>query len=243
MSSEEEKIIKKIDKLIKEGADLNHRSIKYNILVDQGYFEAWVAEIGQLFTYISDKNNPYVMTYDHILTSAYEEKPRSQHVRTCGQLLNRIKGEILEGTIQVTKNLNLESDPPSGLLPKKLLHPVIEQKIRSSFDSDDYDTAVFIAFKEVEVSVRKAGGFQDTDIGIDLMRKAFKVDGGPLTDSYLPKAESEALQHLFAGAIGLYKNSQSHRTVAITDPKEAAEIIIIASRLIKIVESRNSNQE
>src|SRR5438876_218723 len=44
-----------------------------------------------------------------------------------------------------------------------------------------YTTLFRSAFKEVEVAVRTAGGFQPTDIGVDLMSKAFKVDNGPLT--------------------------------------------------------------
>jgi hypothetical protein len=59
----------------------------------------------------------------------------------------------------------------ANLLPKELLHPLIESKIYSLFLRGDYDTAVFQAFKEVEVAVRGAGGFAATDIGVPLMRR------------------------------------------------------------------------
>ena len=55
--------------------------------------------------------------------------------------------------------------------------------MQSLFLRGDYDTAVFQAFKEVEIAVRKAGHYNDTDIGVALMRKAFNVDDGNLTDS------------------------------------------------------------
>ncbi len=133
----------------------------------------------------------------------------------------------------------LEVYRKGNLLPKRQLHPTIAQKVRSLFLQGDYDTAVFQAFKEVEVAVRKAGGYADTDLGVDLMRKAFG-DEGPLTDSEQPPAEQQARAHLFAGAIGSYKNPGSHRNVSFT-AGEAAEVIIFASRLLRIVDSRQKN--
>jgi Protein of unknown function (Hypoth_ymh) len=53
---------------------------------------------------------------------------------------------------------------------------------------------------------------------------------------YLP-AEADDLSHLFAGAIGSYKNPSSHRHLAIS-AGEAAEMIVLASHLLKIVEDR-----
>ena len=48
------------------------------------------------------------------------------------------------------------------------------------------------AFKEVEVAVRAAGHFDPTDLGTDLMRKAFNSNGGPLADVSEPVPEREA---------------------------------------------------
>lgn len=124
------------------------------------------------------------------------------------------------------------------LLPKEFLHPVIAQKVWSAFIRGEYDTAVFQAFKQVEVGVRKKGNFGANELGTQLMRKAFHPDSGPLTDLNALQAERQALSDLFVGAIGSYKNPHSHRDVTINDPEEAAEMIILASHLLKIVDSR-----
>ena len=134
---------------------------------------------------------------------------------------------------------DLETYRKADMLPRRMLHPVIAQKVWATFLRGDYDTAVFQAFKEVEVKVRDAGGFDAGDIGVPLMRKAFDPAKGPLTDLTLPPGERESLAHLFAGAIGLYKNPHSHRNVVI-DATEAVEMIMLASHLLKIVDSRSS---
>jgi uncharacterized protein (TIGR02391 family) len=128
----------------------------------------------------------------------------------------------------------------STLFPRTSIHPAIEQNVYSLFLRGDYETAVFKAFREVEIAVKAAAPTLDAKLlGVDLMRKAFHPDNGPLTDSTEPPAEREALMALFAGAIGRFKNPTSHRHVPLTSPQETAELLQFASHLLRVVDDRS----
>lgn len=130
----------------------------------------------------------------------------------------------------------------SRLLPKDILHPSIRENVWALFHRGKLDTAVFEAMKAVEVAVRSASGLSAKDVGVGLMRRAFDADNGPLSDMNVERSEREARAHLFAGAIGSYKNPHSHRNVMLDDASEAAEILLIANHLLRIVDSRCTEQ-
>ncbi|OHB66150.1 MAG: TIGR02391 family protein [Planctomycetes bacterium RBG_13_60_9] len=141
---------------------------------------------------------------------------------------------------RLAESCNLPGDMRANLLPKGVLHPVIAQAVWSAFIRGEYTMAVLEAFKQVEVAVREAGHFATSEIGVPLMRKAFHPDSGPLTDNSADPGERQALSDLFAGAIGSYKNPHSHRNVILADRNEALEVIMLASRLLKIVDARTA---
>ena len=125
----------------------------------------------------------------------------------------------------------------ASLLPKGHLHPLIAARVYPAFLRGEYDTAIFQAFREVEVAVRRAGNFPQEMVGDKLMRAAFANSpaAGPLCDPQLPAGEQQAMGNLFAGVFGVYRNSTGHRHVP-TEPQEAAEVIMFASQLLRIVD-------
>jgi len=121
------------------------------------------------------------------------------------------------------------------------LVPALESTARPQFLRGDFETAAFVAMKEVEVLVRAKSGLGNDLVGVALMQKAFRPpksdadSGGPLFRDSLEGGESQALMSLFAGGIGLFKNPSSHRRVDFTDPTEAAEIVLLADLLLRLL--------
>jgi uncharacterized protein (TIGR02391 family) len=122
--------------------------------------------------------------------------------------------------------------------PKELLHPRILEKAWPGYMRTDFDSAAFEAMKAVEIAVRDAAGYGPEKIGVNLMQDAFSQGKGPLADTIAPSAEQVSRMNLFWGAIGSYKNPQSHRDVNLDDPLEALEIILLANHLLRIVDTR-----
>ena len=115
------------------------------------------------------------------------------------------------------------------------LHPLIERKARRQFLLGEYENAIFVALKAVEVRVRKLGGYGDDMIGVTLMTQAFKP-GGPLADPDAPSGEVEGTMALFRGAYAVLRNPSGHREVAYDDVTEASEAVMTASLLMQILD-------
>jgi uncharacterized protein (TIGR02391 family) len=117
------------------------------------------------------------------------------------------------------------------------LHPEIERRARPQFLLGEYEQAVFVSMKAVEVRVRKLARFGDEVVGTVLMTQAFKVDpAGPLTDTTAVGGEQVGTMNLFYGAYAVLRNPASHREINYDDVTEAAEAVVTASLLMRILD-------
>ena len=120
------------------------------------------------------------------------------------------------------------------------IHPLLERRVRRQFLLGEYEQAVFVAMKAVEVRVRTLASLGDEMVGVDLMSHAFRPEGS-LADPDAVRGEQVGTMNLFQGAYAVLRNPAGHREVDYDDVTEASEAIATASLLMRIldrVESR-----
>ncbi len=101
------------------------------------------------------------------------------------------------------------------------LHPRLAEKVEQQFLLGNRELAVFAAMKDIEVRVRGMSGADASVLGTKLMVEAFHPDRpGPLADPDVEPGERVATMELFKGAMGVFKNPNSHRDVDYDDPSE-----------------------
>lgn len=115
------------------------------------------------------------------------------------------------------------------------LHPLIEAKARRQFLIGEYENAIFVSMKAVEVRVRQLAGLGDDAFGTDLMTKAFS-QGGPLADPAAPAGEVVGTMMFFRGAYAVLRNPSGHREVSFDDVTEASEAVMTASLLMRMLD-------
>lgn len=123
-----------------------------------------------------------------------------------------------------------------SLLRRAKLDPALTERVLPIFRRALYSAAVFQAMLEVEVRVRDLSGLSLN--GVDLMKQAFRAQpAGPLSDPGAGVGDREARMALFWGAIGEYRNEAGHNPANPDDPQEAAEAVLLANGLLRMVES------
>lgn len=109
-------------------------------------------------------------------------------------------------------------------------------KCLNTFNDDEFETAIFSAYKLLEEEVRTKAMLGADDYGVVLMTKALHPDNGKLR---IPTCqlhqEQEGVYNLFKGSIAFFKNPSSHRTVNYDDRLITMKIITLAELLLQIL--------
>ncbi len=139
---------------------------------------------------------------------------------------------------------SLSPDTVAGKSPEEFSLDFLSGQLRAKcaehFYAAKYDDAILNAAKVVEVAVREKSSLDDADLGVNLMRKAFRPNN-PILKYSENNSEQEALMHLFSGFIGVFKNPHSHRFLEVKDPLSAFEILIFANHLLGLLLKSNGS--
>ena len=221
-----------LDKLVNEGMMVlksripsGHRLLHDQ--VDSMLFHKWVLNcIGFLAT-----DAP-----EHVTQIKAVHKPdialHHQAVQIFGILSSAV--EVLRAKKEKLSRETVADKPPTAF-SLEFAVPELVEKCSDHFYGAKYDDCILNAAKVVEVKVRAAAGLSAEDIGVKLMRKAFKPESPILKFSDVT-AEQEAAMNLFCGFIGFFKNPHSHKFLNVTDPLTAFEIISMANHLFSLVD-------
>jgi uncharacterized protein (TIGR02391 family) len=134
---------------------------------------------------------------------------------------------------QVATDEDFEARRKAAIFPDGL-DPIIARAVKPLFVRGDYDTAVFRAFKEVEVRLRKKHPSLEHEYGTDLTNRAFGEKNGVLMTQ--DKKNRNPTRELFAGAFGLCRNPSAHHEIKFDDPREVVDMICFANQLLRIVD-------
>ncbi len=132
-----------------------------------------------------------------------------------------------------------EENSVTALMADQRLPDDLHRLLREAkhlFRSGKPELAVFEAMRQVEIRLRDLSGAGSRDIGTELARRALDPEKGPLADPGLIAAERLAISHLFAGALGAFKNSTSHRIVEFEEPALAADAVLLADLLMRMLD-------
>lgn len=125
---------------------------------------------------------------------------------------------------------------PSIDIEKIITSEQLLNKVRSDYSEGEYDSAIFKAFKLVEIAVRNKSELPPSLVGADLMNKAFNSKKTILEHpNAQTQSEIEGLFMLFRGSISWFKNPHSHRDVDNDDSVQTAQILAFADLLLNII--------
>ena len=120
------------------------------------------------------------------------------------------------------------------------LHDELADRLRDAVAVGAFEQAALLALRAIEARVRDLtdqprGQRGDLLTGTALMQHAFG-DNGPLADPGAEPGERVGTMSLFVGAFGAVRNRLVHTEVEWSDPVEAAEYVLFADLLMRLLD-------
>jgi uncharacterized protein (TIGR02391 family) len=120
------------------------------------------------------------------------------------------------------------------------LHPMLAARLRDQIAVGDFEQAALIALRAIESRVHcLADPLLEPSKKLTaqaLMTHAFRADGGPLADPAADPSVQTGTMQLFAGTFSAVRNLLAHTEVEWPDPSEAAEYVLLADLLMRILD-------
>ncbi len=107
----------------------------------------------------------------------------------------------------LSMNSSIQVSSPLGIHDKNLI-----EACQRTYDSEDWRNLVLNACRHLEVRIREKANLSQSDIGVDLVNKAFNKDTGKLKIPFcVTPAEEEGFFHVFRGIFLFHRNAKGHR--------------------------------
>ncbi len=121
------------------------------------------------------------------------------------------------------------------------LHPQLAGRLRDVVAVGAFEQAALLGLRAVEARVRQLAGDPrgkrgERLTGTALMQSVFSPENGSLADSDADSGERVGIMNLFAGAFGAVRNGLVHTEVEWADPTEAAEYVLLADLLMRLLD-------
>jgi uncharacterized protein (TIGR02391 family) len=108
---------------------------------------------------------------------------------------------------------------------------------KTAFNNEEYWNACLHALIYLETKIREKSELTANDTGVDLVSKAFKLNGGVLKiPSCAVQGEEEGFLLINLGVVKFHRNAKGHRTGSI-GRKNAAKIICYVDYLLEILKT------
>ncbi len=160
------------------------------------------------------------------------------NLKSCKKIIRKEKNGWIQ---RVRYSIKAKSENEVSVHPITLYDVTTDPKLLKACESNyktknDWDM-VFNALRHMETRVRKKGNFASTEIGADLMEKAFKPNVGVLKIPVCATpGEEDGFKLITKGMMMFHRNAKGHREETI-ERNLALKIIGYVDYLIKIIET------